>query len=342
MEGSQKLTTQLYHSWQQAVLDNKLINNFHAPEDDPDDRWLKGDIVSFGIRCHNGRHVYYAQNQTQGQKIHSTVEEKNIEALDFVCQFNGYRSLRPGGQWKPVGRQPAISEAPDKCRFFCQDSSHSLSLLNRTPLLQVKLPHFTWRAYYNAAPIDPDGHFLWIPTVSGSPSSALHHFPQRLSQTMLDDALRLFKTLDHTILLFNSMHAGASVNHVHFQAIRHSQPLVAEKCSLIEKNGCTLLDGYPAQVMVFDRETDSHQLFRWIDQFQNRHVPFNLMMLGQRILLVPRNIEHEIVSEFPGNSLAALGLCGKIITVSYSAYLNANRENIQSALQKITLGVALS
>ena len=61
------------------------------------------------------------------------------------------------------------------------------------------------------------------------------------------------------------------------------------------------------------------------------------MLVGDRTLLIPRDINHEIVAEFSGNGIAALGLCGKIITVDRKAYLRADEAIIQQAFTKMVL-----
>ncbi|MFK8183792.1 MAG: hypothetical protein AB8B99_10505 [Phormidesmis sp.] len=352
------LTQHLYAAWQQSVNDNKLINQFQAVVDDPDGRWVKGDTIAFGVHgqpaqkadqsttTSPSQNVYYAQNLTQSRPIPGAVQEKSIPGLGFICQYNGYRALRPGGQLKPLGRQVDIPPEPERCRFSCQDASDPLSLLVREPLLQVPLTNYVWNAYYNAAPIDPDGHFLWVPT----DDAVLTHYPQALSLAFVEDAVSLFKQLDGTLLFFNSLHSGASVNHIHFQAIAHRTPLPVETWPLIfNQKGYALLANYPAYVMAFDinnldkkvsSEAVAMAVFLHIDRFQQQDIPFNLMFVGTRILLMPRNIDHEIVSEFPGNGIAALGMCGKIITVDYQAYAKADRHRIQAAFAKMTSPVA--
>ncbi len=365
---SERLTRRLYAAWQQAVADNKLINQFVAVADDEEGRWLKGDAIAFGIKYHSGQNTYYARNLTQDRPIHGAVEEKRIEGLDFICQFNGYRALLPGGQLKPCGRQPDISPDPENCRFSCQNARDPLSLLNRDPLLELPLKHFNWKAYYNAAPIDPDGHFLWVPTdlpAAGKTSSGsgLKHFPQRLSLPLLEDAFKLSQQFRFTLLFFNSLHSGASVNHIHFQAITCKYPLPAQNWPLSPSpEGYFVLKDYPAKAMVFDTASNPEEVYQWIDDMQQNEIPFNLMFLGDmflddmsesdmpegdrtarskkdRIILIPREIEHEIVSEFPGNGIAALGMCGKIITVNRAGYLNASKQTIEKALAKMTLSL---
>ena len=339
MGNYQALTDQLYTAWEKTILEGNLINTFEASEDDSEGRWSQGDTIIFGVKHHDNQHIYYANNLTQSREIQDAVEEKRIDVDDvnFVCQFNGYRALRPGGYQRPLGRQPDIPASSDQCRFFCQDRTNSLSLLVRKPLLQVLLKHFTWNAYYNAAPLETDGHFLWVPTPLNDPTGALAHFTQKLSLEFLEDAFSLFKQLSQTMLFFNSLHAGASVNHIHFQAIYHKQSLPVETLPLIDKGNYALLDGYPAQLVVFDINVSAYQIFLWIDWLQKQNIPFNLMFAGQRIILIPRNIEHEVVSEFPGSGVAALGMCGKIITVNRLAYLNANQANIKRMFRKMVL-----
>jgi hypothetical protein len=330
-------TEPLYSAWHQAIASHQLINEFEASDDDPERRWVKGDVIVFGLKPKEGQPTYYAENRTQKQEIYGAVEEKLISDVNFTCQFNGYRALRPGGHRRSVGRQPSISEAPDQCRFYCQNHAHPLSLLIRAPLLHVPLQHFTWNAYYNAAPIEPEGHFLWIPISLDAPPNTLPHFPQRLTWPILDDSIRLFQCFKDTLLFFNSPHAGASVNHIHFQAMYHKHTLAAETCSLVQQGDYALLDGYPAHALVFTKETPSTVIFEWVNRFQQKAIPFNLMMVGQRIILIPRDINHEIVSEFPGNGLAALGMCGRIVTVDRFAYLKANADSIKSAFRKMVL-----
>ena len=360
MKNAPTTTEILAAAWNQAIAHGKLINEFQAAEDDLEGQWVKGDRIAFGIQPTDfsiqptdARNHYYARNLTRDRKIHSAVEERTIQGIGktipFTCQFNGYRALRPGGSRRSLGPQPDISANPQDCRFSCQDSTHPLSLLVREPMLQQQLAHFTWKAYYNAAPIEPDGHFLWVPT---RPNEALTHLPQALSLPLLKDAFSLFKQLPQTLLFFNSLHAGASVNHIHFQAIAYKQPLPVETWPLIQQSDHHTLDGYPAPLIVFDQsdnqqaveqQTLAQKVFTWIDRFQQRDIPFNLMFVAQRIILIPRNIEHEIVSEFPGNGIAALGICGRIITINRAAYLSANQNRVESAFRKMvgsrTLGI---
>lgn len=335
---AQNLTEQLQSAWNQAVLEDKLINEFLADKDDAQGQWTKGDRIIFGIRQQNNQNRYYARNLTQNRDIHSKVEEREILNVgpgnNFTCQFNGYRALRPGGSRKPLGRQPDISPKPEDCRFACQDATRPLSLLAREPLVQKTFAHFTWNAYYNAAPIEPDGHFLWVPTRS---KDTLTHLTQTLSQPILEDAFQLFKQLSQSLLFFNSLHSGASVNHIHFQSIVSHRPLPAETFPLAPTADYAVPKDYPAHLKVFEPDASASQIFSHIERLQTQAIPFNLMMTSRFTILVPRNIDREVVSEFPGNGLAGLGMCGRLIVIDRTAYQTANATTIHSAFKKMSL-----
>lgn len=334
------LTTHLYESWHQAVANRLIMSEFEATFDDEshDSKWKQGDKIIYGITRMGKKLSYYAMNNTQGRVISGEVQEKLIDTgniANFICQFNSYRALRPGGRRRQLGRQTDISSAVDDCRFFCQNSSQSLSLLNREPLAQVSLKHFVWNAYHNVAPLEKEGHFLWIPIQKTQATDHIPHFPQSLSLEFLEDIVDLFQKLDETILFFNSLHAGASVNHIHFQSVYHQQTLPVEIAPTISKNSWNILDFYPFAGVIFPKDCDVNRLWQWVANFQENKIPFNLAMLGERIILVPRNPEHEIVSEFPGDSIATLGVCGKLVTVDRETYTNINSQNVESAFNKM-------
>lgn len=329
------LDCRLYKVWQKAVLDGKIVNQFEAALNDPLGRWHRGDQIIYGIRSNEGQLEYYAQNLSQSNDIQGTIKEKRVGELGYIYRLNNYRTLRPGGSGRPIGRQLDISPEPEHCRFYCQDRTQPLSLLNRDPLLQVKLCYFTWNAYYNAAPLDKEGHFLWVPTNLNA--KTLSHMFQRLSPELLSDAIELFSQLDHTILFFNSLHAGASVNHIHFQAVCHQKNFPVEEISTVPYKGYDFLDKFPAQSLVFTPMMSINKIFDCIDRLQSDGIPFNLVMLGKRILLTIRDIEHEIVSEFPGDGFAALEMCGSINTVDAQAYDAAHIGMLETAYKKMVI-----
>ncbi len=332
-----KITQDLSIAWREAVASGRIANEFEASSDDPTGRWSKGDLVRFGLVLVDGVIQYDAQNMRTAKQIEASVEERTLGSTGFVCQFNGYRALRPGGTAQRLGQQPDISPTAADCRFYCQDPKHSLSLLKRDPLLQVRLAHARWNVYYNATPFEKEGHFLWVPAIVDATIAVIPHLPQMLTREFVEDIVLLFRQATQSIIFFNSLHAGASVNHIHTQSVFHNQRLAIENAKTIEYKGFNILDGYPAQAICFGRDSDVSTIAIAVDRLQKVGIAFNLILLGERILLILRNGEHEIVSEFPGGVLATMELAGKIITVDRHVYENTEPAQIESAFRKVTL-----
>ena len=265
------------------------------------------------------------------------MDEKTIDQSGFVIQFNGYRALKPCGKIPSVGKQQEVPAEAINCLFYCQDPKRSLSLLRRDSLIQVALPNWKWNAYYNAVPFEKEGHFLWVPIFVDGTTTIMPHIPQELSRAFLEDALALFRNSDRLVVFFNSLHAGASVNHIHLQAVFHKGTLSIESASITKQGGLTILEGYPAQGIVFSRVAEPDEIWPHLDLLQKKKVPFNLIFVGERICLIPRNPEYEVVEEFPMGVIASMELAGKIITVDKAVYDSVNYPTIKNAFQKITV-----
>ena len=211
--------------------------------------------------------------------------------------------------------------------------------MRRAPLLQVGLPHSRWNAFYNSNPFEKEGHFILVPVLTEGTTSTMPHLPQTLSRESVVDLVHFFRQTTKTMVFFNSLHAGASVNHLHAQAVFQKQRLAIEDARTTGYKGFKVLDGYPAQAICFDRDADPGVLAASVDRTQTLGIPFNLILLGERILLVPRAAEHEVVAEFPGGVFATMEIAGKIITVDHAAYESTKLADIASAMKKAMLNV---
>jgi hypothetical protein len=325
----------LSDAWVDAVRSGKIVNNFETTEK---------EHIEFGLRMAGETIEYYAKNLNTGTPISATVEEKMVPGTAFRIQYNGYRALRPGGAARSAGKQPAISGDVEKCRFFCQDPKQPLSILRRDHLCQVALHHYRWNAYYNTAPFEKEGHFLWIPAVIDGALTVSPHLLQYLTLPLLEDVLDLFRQSDSMILFFNSLHAGASVNHIHIQGVFHAERLAIEDAATEPSSqipGCSLLtSSYPANGLVFARDVEASLLFKALNQLQSMGIPLNLILIGERIYLVARDANHEVVPAFPGGGIGSMELAGKIITVDRHAYGRINAKVIGDVLHKVTLPIA--
>jgi len=323
----------LSDAWLEAVRSRRIVNVFETN----DDQKAK---VEFGLVEVGGKFDYYAKNLTTGEALIRKVEDRAIEGTDFRIQYNGYRALRPRPKALNPGRQPDVSGDVMQCKFYCQDPKQNLSMLRRDALAQVTLKNWRWNAYYNATPFEKEGHLLWLPASVDGTSTVLPHLSQELTLPILEDMLSLFLNSDSMLLFFNSLHAGATVNHMHWQAVFHERELAIETAQTRKAgdgNGdWQVLDNYPANGLVFDRGVDPGKLFAAVKALQDKKVPYNLILVGKRICLMPRNKNHEVIPEFPGGAVASMELAGKIIIVDEAAFKAMDSVRLRNVLQKVT------
>lgn len=329
----------LSEPWREAVSSGKTWKELKAPSDDPAGRWSKGDQVSFGITIVGGGYEYGAYNLSTAQPIHAAVEERPVGCSGFICQYNGYRALRLSGVPFHPGSRADLPSGPEECRFYCQDPRKSQSLLICDPLAQIRLKHFRWSAFYNAAPFEKEGHLLWVPVIVRGSTTVLPHFAQSLSPETAEDLTGLLRRSDRTVVFFNGLHAGATVNHLHVQAIFCRHPLAIEQAPTVSYRGFSLLEGYPAEALCFSVDTQAEEIIRFIGRMERMKIPFNLIGTGQRIFILPRNIEHEVVAEFPGGVLGSMELAGKIVTADREVYHSIDTARIERGFKKTTLPI---
>lgn len=328
------LTKQLFCAWKKAVIDKEVVSQFEANQKDSEGRWAAGNRIAYGIKYIDSQFVYYAYNLTQSIEIKGSIRQRPIANTGgYFCTLNGYRTLRPSSGYPSIGRQRDIPPSSSVCRFHCQNSAHPLSLLNRKPLLSVRLAHFIWNAYYNAAPLQSKGHFLWIPTQL---ENSLPHWPQQLTPALIEDAIALFNQLSNVILYFNGLHAGASVNHIHFQSVYHESPLPVESAPIRPYKNYQLLHECLIEPAVFS-PNQPQQLIHYIEGLQHLQIPFNLLMVSDRILVIVKDKDHEIVTELHPNGMAALEVCGAITVSDRTTFDSLTADRVKRALQKMVI-----
>jgi hypothetical protein len=154
---------------------------------------------------------------------------------------------------------------------------------------------------------------------------------------VLQDFLALASFSQNVLTFFNGLRAGASVDHIHFQAVCCERPLPIKKATIRAVAGHYILDNYPAAGTVYVPGTPADRIWRDIDRLQSLSIPLNLISAGSHTYLIARNSEHEIVDEFPDAVLAGMELAGKPITSNQGFYQRATWPTIETALQKSTL-----
>ena len=158
------------------------------------------------------------------------------------------------------------------------------------------MENYIWNAYHNLAPVDVLGHFLWVPAPID------HHHEQKLDRRIIEDFFLLRSIDPNFVLFFNSLGGGASVDHLHFQAVYRRERLAIEK--------------QPALAT-------AEQILELADA----GVPFNLIASAESVYLIARHVE-------PDTRVSALDLAGRIVTTDRTVYERITREEIDEALSR--------
>jgi hypothetical protein len=319
--------------WEYMVCAGQIRNRFAG---------ANGEEIESGIRMTAAGPQQYALHVETGQDIQAGVVERSLGRYDLTIQWNVYRALKPQFQKPELDteekrQQRVYAPEVDKCLFACQDASHPLSLLQRHSPFRTTLKNFQWAALPNAVPVEQNGHFLWVPVTTNAAVTGFPHWLQVLTLPLLEDFLWLAAVSSNSMTYFNSLYAGASVNHIHFQSVQREREMPIEKGALYARRGRSFLEDYPASGVVYSRDTPVEQIWRDIDKLQACGVPFNLLQSGGRTYLAPRNIQNEMVAEFPGAILAAMEIAGKAITTEEAYYQRVDWAMLQAALHKSTL-----
>ena len=85
---------------------------------------------------------------------------------------------------------------------------------------------------------------------------------------------------------------------------------------------------------MFDSQQQSSELTDYVLKLQQMTIPFNLIMLSDRVLVFARDGEQSVVSEFPGDVLGSLEMCGAITAVDRTVFDTVTASKIKTAFQK--------
>jgi diadenosine tetraphosphate (Ap4A) HIT family hydrolase len=315
--------------WAKTVRAGHICNRF---------RDWHGRQVEVGVRLGDRGPEQYAFDTEKGTEIGAAVIEREIDDTGLSVQWNQFRALKPQVRPAGLGRQADYPPGVNDCFFACQNPAHPLSLLRRDRLVHLSLPNEQWAALYNAFPVEKDGHFLWVPITTEGAKTAYPHRLQILTRSLVEDFLALGKASSDALTLFNSLHAGASVNHIHFHTVARRGGVPIERASAAAMGPYCVLEDYPAVGLLYQDPIDLDALWRSVDKLQRREVPLNLIYSERRLHLFARDVNNEMIEEFPGGVMACMELSGRLITTEEHFYSRADRELLNRAFRKITLG----
>lgn len=297
----------------------------------------KGTSIKAWLTMVNGEPKPFAQI-VGGDELNVRIVPRPVGG--FIILLSDLRSIRPGAVTNPpIGRQPEFVSPGEKgCKFECAQVVTPLSLLRRVPLMEVKLKNGDYAVLPNAAFFDPRGHVLLVPIEKAEGERKYPHRPQWMTLADLEDLFWFQELNPDQLGFFNSIHAGATVDHIHAQSVYHGEQLAIEKASTNRHGEVMILgEDYPARGLVFDRHEAPVNVYKYVDRLQRRGIPFNLIVTGEKIFLIPRDRYHEVLAQFPTGVLASMEMAGKAITDDERVFACVTLEEIVNALRLTTL-----
>jgi len=321
------MSIDLTQAWNALVAKGTMKNLF---EDD------SGRAIEAGVRMGALGPESYAIAVDTGVEICGPAELTRF-ASGMEMLFNPVGKLKPHTRPPKAGRQPDLKTEAAACPFGCQDADNPLSIRNRPSLAEVACPGLRWRAYPNVAPWEARGLLVWLPCQPDLDGGELPHLPQALEQSHLEDFLTVARSAEGMATFFNSLHGGASANHLHFQSVYCDRLLAAESADRAVRGSYTFLCNYPASGLVFPRDVPAQALWNPIEKIQSARYPLNLIGLSSGVYLFVRHPEHEILEEFPGRAFGAINLAGLFITSDAEERKRVTEQAIALAYGRLTI-----
>jgi hypothetical protein len=290
--------------------------------------------IRFGVRDSAAGHEFFAVNPRTETEIPLQAQPPRVTASGLTIKLNEFRRLRPASPILKPGRRPEESFAIEACRFGCQNAEAPNSILRRPVLLRIRGREGELAVIPQLAPLEP-AHVLLVP----GEGKDFPHIDQLLFPELVGEMFAMSSAAPGWMFVFNSMHAGATVRHLHLQALRWSDPLPIEGAVTRREQGFTIIDDprFPAGGFLFDTAEAWH-LSNAIELLQNGGYPLNLLLKAGRAYLFPRHPDHEIVASFPYSGFAAMEMSGVIYTSSREAFDAATDDRINEALAVTSLG----
>ena len=229
--------------------------------------------------------------------------------------YNTMRRLRP--ERLSTQKFDAISQPFDDQLF-----NFNRSFLQPEILWQGEWSGRHFRVLYNKFPFAP-WHLLIAP-------DADEQRPQYLDSRTHAMMWELVSAQQHVMLGFgvgyNSLGAGASVNHLHFQGFLRTQLLPVESTHWTHRGGRV---DYPLKC----RATDSvQQAWEMIDQFHQQNQPFNLLYRPGICYLLPRRPQGAVAAEPWAQGVAWYESCGVFTLADQSLFSELSQQQITQQL----------
>ena len=250
---------------------------------------------------------------TEGVKDQQCWRHREVGGWELV--YNNMRRLRP--ERLSTQTFDAISQPFDDQRF-----NFNRPFLQPEIMWQGEWSGHDFTVLYNKFPFAP-WHLLIVPDAEAQR-------PQYLDMRTHAMMWELVCAQQHAMqgfgIGYNSLGAGASVNHLHFQGFLRSGPLPVESTHW---RHCGGREDYPLKCQA----TDSvQQAWQMIDQFHQHNQPFNLLYRTDVCYLLPRRPQGSVAAESWAQGIAWYESCGAFTLADQSLFTKLSQQQITQQL----------
>ncbi len=250
---------------------------------------------------------------TEGVKDQQCWRHRQVGVWELV--YNTMRRLRP--ERLSAQKFDAISQPFDDQLF-----NFNRTFLKPEIMWQGKWSGHDFTVLYNKFPFAP-WHLLIVP-------DAQSQRPQYLDFEIHALIWELVSAQQHAMpgfgIGYNSLGAGASVNHLHFQGFQRSKPLPVELLHWMHRGGQA---DYPLKCQAMD---SVQQAWEMIEQFQNQNQPFNLLYRPGICYLLPRRPQGLVAAEPWVQGIAWYESCGVFTLADQSLFSELSQQQITQQL----------
>ncbi len=179
---------------------------------------------------------------------------------------------------------------------------------------------------YNKFPFMPL-HGLWVP-------DAAREWPQYLQAELhhyiWDCCNQLHPRIPGVGLGYNSLGAGASINHLHFQLF--VEPDLPIEADIWSHNG-----GKRAYPLPCERFIDPALAWRAIEQCHAQNIAYNILYRGAEMFLIPRRFQGQFQKQPWLSALGWSELCGRFALFNQDNYGQLEAPKIEQQLRALAL-----
>jgi hypothetical protein len=219
--------------WTTLVRENKVQTLCNVGE----------DLVRYGLKLVDGLIVPFAIHDDTGERYLLPGEslQEETTGLDRVLQpgvpihhrlLRNYRHIYNSSDPSVVKiqlKEVHLLLPKPHCKESCSLCNSKFALKYREPIAVYKSSFDReWEFHWNIAPVDRNGHFVVVP----NPNLEENQREQMILHQDLEDIFEMVFRSTHVeagnegCFLYNSIGAGASQNHIHFQYLSSSVPLL--------------------------------------------------------------------------------------------------------------------